>query len=109
MTTLEQAKELLTQMTSAEKAELLHWVVQDLSGAVPGIESRPGVCGGEPCIAGTRIPVWLLEQARRQGMTEAELLRAYPTLHARDLANAWLYVQSFRDEIDRQIYENEEA
>lgn len=29
------------------------------------IESRPGVAGGDPCIVHTRIPVWLLEQARR--------------------------------------------
>ncbi len=35
-----------------------------------GIESIPDVCGGEPCIAHTRIPVWVLEQARRQGAAE---------------------------------------
>jgi uncharacterized protein (DUF433 family) len=32
-----------------------------------GIESRPDVMGGMPCITRTRIPVWLLEQARRLG------------------------------------------
>lgn len=48
------------------------------------MESTPGVCGGEPCIVGTRIPVWALEQARRLGINEADLLRAYPTLHADD-------------------------
>ena len=55
----------------------------------------------------TRIPVWVLEQARRQGVSEADLLRSYPTLRAEDLANAWAYVRSHRDEIDRQIEENE--
>ena len=109
MTTLEQAKKLLTQMSLSEKTQLLQWVVVDLSGAAPGIESRPGVCGGDACVAGTRTPVWLLEQARRQGMTEAELLHAYPTLHARNLANAWDYVRSFPDEIERLIHGNEEA
>ncbi len=73
----------------------------------PGIESRPGVCGGEPCIVRTRIPVWMLEQARRLGVSEAELLRSYPTLRAEDLANAWAYARSHRDEINRQIEENE--
>lgn len=74
---------------------------------IPGIESRPNVCGGEPCIVGTRIPVWLLEQARRLGANEADLLRAYPTLRAKDLANAKAYVHSNPDEIEKQIRENE--
>jgi uncharacterized protein (DUF433 family) len=75
----------------------------------PGIESRPTICGGEPCIAGTRIPVWALEQFRRQGVSEDEMLDCYPTLRAEDLANAWAYVRSHHEEIDRQIRENEEA
>ena len=32
------------------------------------------VCGGEPCIRKTRIPVWLLVQCRNLGMSDAELL-----------------------------------
>ena len=63
--------------------------------------------GGAPCIARTRIPVWLLEQARRLGTREAELLRNYPTLTAQDLANAWSYVRSHRAEIEQQIADNE--
>ena len=76
---------------------------------IPGIESLPEVCGGEPCIARTRIPVWLLEQARRLGITEDQLLRSYPTLRAEDLANAWAFVRSHRPEIDEQIRANEAA
>jgi uncharacterized protein (DUF433 family) len=57
-----------------------------------GIESTPGVCGGEPRIAGTRIPVRTLEQYRRLGLTEAQILDAYPGLRAADLINAWAYV-----------------
>jgi uncharacterized protein (DUF433 family) len=73
------------------------------------IESRPGVAGGAACIARTRIPVWVLEQARRLGAREADILRAYPALRAEDLANAWAYVRLHRDEIDREIEENESA
>ena len=51
----------------------------------------------------------MLEQARRLGSTEAELLRIYPSLRAEDLVNAWAYVRSNKDEIDRQIRENEAA
>ena len=107
MSLLEQAEELFNKLTRAEKAQLLQRAARELGEVFPGIESRSDVCGGEPCIARSRIPVWLLEQARRLRTTEAELLRAYPGLHAEDLANAWAYVRSHQDEISRQIRENE--
>src|SRR5947207_5824061 len=109
MSVLESAEELLAKMSRAEKAQLLQWVARDLGDAFPGIESRPGVCGGVPCIVRTRIPVWVLEQSRRLGISEADLLRSYPTLRAEDLTNAWAYVRGHREEIDLQIRENEEA
>jgi uncharacterized protein (DUF433 family) len=106
---IHQIETLIDGLSQAEKAQLLQHVVRGLGDAFPGIESRPGVCGGEPCIVRTRIPVWLLEQARRLGTSEAELLRAYPTLRAEDLANAWAYVRGHREEIEKQIAENEAA
>jgi uncharacterized protein (DUF433 family) len=75
----------------------------------PGIDADPAVCGGEPCIARTRIPVWLLVQARRLGTSEAEILRAHPTLRAEDLVSAWAYAQLHVDEIDEQIGAHERA
>lgn len=106
MTTLQEAEKLLSTMTRAEKAQLFQ-LVQDLGDAFPGIESNSGVCGGAPYITRTRIPVWVLEQYRRQGASEAELLRAYPTLRMEDLVNAWAYVRAHHDKIDQQIRENE--
>jgi uncharacterized protein (DUF433 family) len=106
---LREAEKLLAVTTRAEKAWLLQWVVSDLGEAFPGIESTPGICGGEPRIVRTRIPVWLLEQARRLGVSEAELLSAYPTLGAEDLVHAWAYARSHREEIEHQILENERA
>ena len=50
-----------------------------------------------------------MDQARRLGKTEAELLAAYPALRAADLANAWGCVCSHRHEFDLQIQENEAA
>ncbi len=108
MDALQQAQELLSGMTRAEKARILQWVISDL-GNFPGIESRPNVCGGEPCIVRTRIPVWLLVQARQAGTSDSELLRSYPALRAEDLAEAWAYYDSHREEIERQILDNEEA
>lgn len=109
MSALEDAEKLLTVMTRAEKAQLLQRVARELGEAFPGIEYTDGVCGGEPRLAGTRIPVWVLEQARRLGSSEADLLRSYPTLRAEDLVNAWAYVRANLEEIERQIRENEDA
>ena len=109
MTTLSDFEKLLTTLSPGEKAQILKWVVQDLGGAFPGIDSRSDVCGGEPCIVRTRIPIWLLEQARRLGASEQELLAAYPSLRAEDLVNAWAYARSHAAEIDRHIRENEAA
>ena len=109
MTTSPQVEKLLSNMSRAEKAQLLQWVTRDLGDAFPGIESRPDVAGGEACIVRTRIPVWLLVQASKLGTSEADLLRAYPTLRAEDLANAWSYYRSHRKEIDKHIRENESA
>ena len=109
MSKLEDVENAASTLSPAEKAQLLESVARDLGTAFAGIETNPDVCGGEPCIIRTRIPVWLLEQARRLGTSEAELLRVYPTLRAADLVNAWSYVRNHRDEIDRQIRDNEEA
>jgi uncharacterized protein (DUF433 family) len=109
MTVYEEAQRLLLQMSRAEKAQLLRSIVQDMGDAFPGVESEPDVCGGEPRIVRTRIPVWVLEQARRLGTSEADILKAFPTLHAEDLANAWAYVRQHRAEIDQQIAANESA
>jgi uncharacterized protein (DUF433 family) len=107
MVDLNDFEKLLPSLSPGEKAQILKWVVQDLGGASPGVDSRPEVCGGEPCIVRTRIPVWLLEQARRLGVSEQALLVAYPSLRAEDLVNAWGYVRSHAAEIEDQIRENE--
>jgi uncharacterized protein (DUF433 family) len=109
MTHLHEFEELMGKMSPGEKAQVLKWVVQELGDAFPGIDSNPGVCGGEACIVRTRIPVWLLEQARRLGTTEQELLAGYPSLRAEDLVNAWHYARAHPAEIEAQIQENEAA
>ena len=109
MANLLEVERLLDDMTAGEKALVLQRVVRDLGIIAPGIDSNPAVCGGEPCIVRTRIPVWLLVQLHRLGMSEAELLRNYPTLRAEDLANAWSYARQHREEIEQQIIDNETA
>ena len=103
MTTLREVEALIAQVSRAEKAQLLQAVVRDLGDAFPGIASTPEVSGGEPCIVRTRIPVLVLVQARRLGVSEADLLRA------EDLVNAWANARAHRDEIEAEIAENEAA
>ena len=109
MNALREAEEALSRLNRAEKAQVLQWVVRDLGDAFPGVESATGVSGGEPCVVRTRIPVWVLVQARRLGTSEADLLKAYPTLRAEDLANAWAFYRANKDEIEQQILDNEAA
>ena len=106
-TAVQETEKLISRMTRAEKAQVLQWIVQDLGDAFPGIESNPGVAGGAACIVRTRIPVWVLEQARSLGATDADLLTAYPSLRAEDLANAWAYGRTHTAEIMQFIAENE--
>jgi uncharacterized protein (DUF433 family) len=109
MITIQQFEQFLSDLKRAEKARILQWVAQDLGDSFPGIESTPNVCGGEPCIVRTRIPVWVLVQARNLGMSEAAILESYPSLRAEDLVSAWAYYRSHHQEIDEQIAENEAA
>ena len=109
MDALQETEKLLAQLTPAEKAQVLQWVARDLGGAFPGIESHPDVSGGEPRLVRTRIPVWVLVRARQLGSSEADILRAYPSLGAEDLTNAWAYYRAYRHEIDEQIAANEAA
>ena len=97
----------LNRLRPAEKAEVVRKLVQDITNVWPGIEKIPGVVGGDACIVRTRIPVWVLENFRRLGLSESKILANYPTLRAADLVNAWAYAESHKKEIDKAIQENE--
>lgn len=45
----------------------------------------------------------MLEEARRAGVTDAELLQDYPSLNARDLAAAWTYVETHPEVIEKTL------
>ena len=51
----------------------------------------PEVCGGKPCIKGTRIWVSLILDFLADGMPEAELLAEYPQLTHEDVLAAIAY------------------
>jgi uncharacterized protein (DUF433 family) len=47
--------------------------------------------GGVPCIRGLRIPVATVVAMVADGMTESEILTAYPDLESADVAEALRY------------------
>lgn len=74
------------------------------------IESRPGVCGGSPCVRGTRIPVWAIVHSWRRGVSEAELPEYFTTpITAAEVQAALEYNQDHGAEIEEEIRANEEA
>lgn len=80
-----------------------------ISGTSGRIQRTPGICGGEACVGMTRIAVWMLEDARRAGVGDLDLLRDYPGLSVFDLEGAWQYVENHRDEIEQAIRLNQEV
>lgn len=55
------------------------------------IRIDPAVCGGKPCLKGTRIWVSLVLDLLAGGMTEAEILAEYPQLRHEDVLAAIAY------------------
>lgn len=109
MTAIEEVRVALNRLTPDERHRLLESLAREPVEVSPGIFRTAGVCGGEACVQAMRLPVWLLEEGRRQGATDEQLLRAHPGLTHEDLAHAWSYVAAQRMEIDRLIRENCEA
>jgi uncharacterized protein (DUF433 family) len=51
----------------------------------------PHKMGGLPCIRGIRIPVATVVGMVAEGMTDAEILEAYPSLEPEDIREALRY------------------
>jgi uncharacterized protein (DUF433 family) len=73
------------------------------------VETKPNVCGGRPCIVGTRIRVQDIYVCHElKGMTTDEILGAYPSISLADIHAALAYYHDHRDEINRQMQEERE-
>ena len=55
------------------------------------ITIEPGKMGGAPCVRGLRIPVATVVGLVAEGMTDREILDAYPDLQADDIREALRY------------------
>lgn len=107
--TLEELEQHLLVLSPSEKVQAIQLLAQSLGNTWQGIEKTPGVCGGDARVAKTRIPIWVLVEARRLGYSDADILTSYPTVSATALANAWAYAQAYPDEIELAIRRNEAA
>ena len=99
----------VAKLSRAEKVHLLQLLARDIANSWPDVEKTAGVMGGDACVTRTRIPVWALENYRRMGWNEVQILDNYPTLRAADLINAWAYADAHPAEINQAILENEKA
>jgi uncharacterized protein (DUF433 family) len=104
--TLKELEPQLLALSDAEKVQAVQLLTQPSAIVARGIEKTPGVCGGSACVAGTRVTVWGLVEARRLGYGEADLLTSYRSITANDLTNAWHYAESHAIEIEMEIQEN---
>jgi len=55
------------------------------------ITVNPEQMGGVPCVRGLRIPVATIVGMVAEGMSQAEILRAYPDLKKEDIREALRY------------------
>jgi uncharacterized protein (DUF433 family) len=71
------------------------------------ITATPGVCGGKPCIAGTRIRVWDIASLAQAGHSPDEILADFPHITLSDVYAALAYFYDNQDAIEQQAAEDE--
>ena len=55
---------------------------------------KPDVCGGEPCIVGTRINVAVILDSLAEGLSPEEITKHFPPLSELDVRAAGIYAES---------------
>jgi uncharacterized protein (DUF433 family) len=51
----------------------------------------PAVCGGQPCIRGTRVYIAIILDALAEGLTPEQIIDHYPQLTVEDIHGALAY------------------
>jgi uncharacterized protein (DUF433 family) len=97
----------LQRVTFAHASPLSPGEWQMVAQAKPTIVATPGICGGNPRVRGTRVPVWVLERFRRRGDDLAAVLEDFPFLAESDVLAAWDYAEAHPTAIESQRRENE--
>jgi uncharacterized protein (DUF433 family) len=69
----------------------------------------PGICGGRPCLAGTRLAVSRVAGWYHQGMSAEDIAREHPHLRPAQIHAALAYYFANQAEVDAEIAEEGEA
>ena len=73
------------------------------------ITTNPSVCGGKPCVAGSRIRVHdVYVWHEMHGLSADEIVSRFPQLTMADVYAALSYYWDHRDEIQRQMAADQE-
>ena len=72
------------------------------------IESSPGVCGGKPRIAGSRVRVQDVVVWTEAGQSPDEIVGSFPHLTLADVYAALAYYHDHRESIDSQIRDDDD-
>jgi uncharacterized protein (DUF433 family) len=73
------------------------------------IVRRADILGGEPIVAGTRVPVrTIVQYARIYNDDLRKMEGVYPSIARADIEEALAFYEANREEIDRYIAENED-
>jgi uncharacterized protein (DUF433 family) len=67
------------------------------------------ICGGDPVIVGTRIPVRLIYQRTQAGDTVERIQQAYPRLTPAQIHDALSYAYDHLPEIEEEIRREAQA
>jgi len=71
------------------------------------VTSTPGVCGGKPCVAGSRVRVWDIAVRAQAGESPDEILAHFPHLTLSDVHAALAYYYDNREAMDAQAAEGD--
>jgi uncharacterized protein (DUF433 family) len=76
--------------------------------AIAHISVDPRVCGGKPCVAGTRIRVWDIHVWHDlHGKTPEDIVADFPQLSLADVYAALAYYLDHQEELERRVKEDE--
>ena len=74
---------------------------------VPCIEVREGVCGGEPCVTGTRISMYHLQEMVEMGWSYEYISKQYPHIDRWRLfgaLSAWMNATDWRSACEGEAF-----
>ncbi len=109
MTSIALLIEDLIEVDPFAEESMMSTTTGDTEFIIYRITKTAGVCGGEACIRGTRIAVWMLLESKDRGCTDEQFLDNYPHISREDLEAAWQYALQNEDELRQQIQNNRDA